>query len=95
MESRTRNLPSLGIMRTAPSKSQKPAPEMNKDDCSYDNDNSVAKMLAVKIIMKKRQEQAQTRGLSEDELRQQVMKEMSGDVNKKMDKMIEGIKRYR
>lgn len=52
-------------------------------------------MLAVKIIMKKRQEQGLARGLSEDELRRQVLKEMKSDVQQKMDKMIENLKRYR
>lgn len=38
-------------------------------------------MLAVKIIMKKKQEQGLSRGVSEDELRRQVIKEISSDVN--------------
>ena len=35
------------------------------------------------------------RNVSEDELRRQVIKEMKGDVNQKMDSMIKNLKKYR
>ena len=53
-------------------------PKINE---SYDNEGSMAQELAIKIIMKKKQDQGMNRNVSEDELRRQVIKEMKGDVN--------------
>ena len=55
----------------------------------------MAQELAVKIIMNKKLEAGLPEGVSEDEIRKQVMKEVKSDVNQRMDKMIENIRRYR
>ena len=69
----------------------------NKDstETAYENDGSMAQQLAIKIIMKKKQEAGIARDLSEDELRKQVMGEMKSELYQKMDRMIESLKQYR
>ena len=55
----------------------------------------MAQTLALKILMKKKRKQGLSHDISEDELRNQVMREMNSGGNQKMDKIIQNLKKYR
>lgn len=91
-QQRSRN--HISAANTAPHGGKKqPRPDPARE--AYANDGSVAEQLAVKILMKKRQEQGRGRDLSEEELRREVLAQMKSGVYQKMDRMIENLKRYR
>lgn len=62
----------------------------------YTNDKSIAQDLAVKILMKKRQDAGLVPDdMTEEQLRRIVVSEMKSELWMKMERMIESLKWYR